>query len=613
MQHHSYSIIIMSGPYQGQVYTLDGPLLIGRDPSSRIPVHDERASRHHAIIELNNDHRPILKDLGSKNGTFVNGHEIRGPYELATSDQIRVGNTLIALIRSEVSGSPPINQADSDTHAADISNETPSISEQITISRRSLRLTTKIMAELNAALGGPSPWEKIIEAIRQSIKADGAGFLIEDSTPPLKVSSGLCENFASAYEEFQKSAANQLTRSKVIELDDGFKGYYLVVPVRLRENRIIALILYRHQSRPFHHSDVEFGEALGESLITFPLDKLLLENQSVTFDDRLGIIGSSQEIEDIRSLIRKYATTNTTVLIRGESGTGKELCAQALVKLSDRRDQPYIEINCACMIPELIEAELFGYEKGAFSGAQDLRMGKLENASGGTIFLDEIGELPLDLQAKLLRLLEGSTFYRVGGTVPISVDVRFLCATNRDLQKMVSDGQFREDLYHRINILSISMPPLRNHIEDIPELVPYLIEDIRHQIPNSPEDIHLTPKAFRRLLSHTWPGNVRELKNTLQRMILLNNTGVLDNEQVPQGIGDKDQTGTTIKLPRLQVLTEMLEREEITRTLKECEGHKSNAAQRLGISRPTLDKKIKQYGLEDVLSDIMKNKLTKID
>ena len=238
------------------------------------------------------------------------------------------------------------------------------------------------------------------------------------------------------------------------------------------------------------------------------------------------IIGQSRIVRGIFSKVLKVAATDTTVMIMGESGTGKELVATSIYNHSRRRDKPFIKLSCVAIPEGLLESELFGHEKGAFTGATAQKPGKFEIADGGTIFLDEIGDMTLATQAKLLRVLQEREFERVGGTKKIRVDVRFIAATNKDIPKMVREGSFREDLYYRLNVFSLVLPPLRKRKGDIPNLVGYFLEAM-------PEEIQVSPEAIQYLMSYSWPGNVRELKNTIERAALMSDDKVIRPYHLP--------------------------------------------------------------------------------
>ncbi|OGR03063.1 MAG: two-component system response regulator [Deltaproteobacteria bacterium RIFOXYD12_FULL_53_23] len=312
---------------------------------------------------------------------------------------------------------------------------------------------------------------------------------------------------------------------------------------------------------------------------------------------RHGIIGNSAAIKELLDLIDRVAPSTATVLITGESGTGKELVAAALHNLSPRRDQPLIKVNCAALTETLLESELFGHEKGAFTGADRRREGKFSQANNGTIFLDEIGETSAAMQAKLLRVLQEQEFQRVGGGETLRVDLRVLTATNRNLEDEVKNGRFREDLYYRLNVLSLPVPSLREHPEDIPLLVEFFLEKFTKK--NRRQVAGITPGAMDLLINHPWPGNVRELENAIERGVILMRGDWLDEESLPLSLRHKQTEKTEAKqdATRTGFLAEA-ERQVIQNILNETGGNKSEASRRLNITRKTLLSKIQKYGLE---------------
>jgi len=311
--------------------------------------------------------------------------------------------------------------------------------------------------------------------------------------------------------------------------------------------------------------------------------------------DRL--IGESPVMKELFDRIEAIAKTDVPVLIQGESGTGKELVANKIHSMSLRKDRPYIKINCAAIPEALFESELFGYEKGAFTGALETRKGKFELASGGTLFFDEIGDMPSGLQAKLLRVIEEQSVTRLGGREPISVDVRCIYATSKNLKELIKEGRFREDLYYRINVVPINIPPLRERKEDIPHLIEYFLEYFKNKY--SKHDLTISSSAYEALLSYNYPGNVRELKHAIERAVLLSKNGIINIENLPEEFSQKDQLKE--RLSNNLSLREYLhhfEKRLIIDTLKETGGKKIEAAKRLGISRKVLWKKLKNYGIE---------------
>ncbi|MFN3477215.1 MAG: sigma-54-dependent transcriptional regulator [Candidatus Methylomirabilales bacterium] len=314
------------------------------------------------------------------------------------------------------------------------------------------------------------------------------------------------------------------------------------------------------------------------------------------------IIGTSRKIQEVSSLAQKVAQSTATVLIVGESGTGKELVARTIHAKSGRASGPFIQVNYAAIPETLLESELFGHEKGAFTGAVALKQGKFELADGGTLFLDEIGELSPSVQAKLLRVLQDRRFERVGGTRPIEVDVRIIAATNTDLAKAVKEKRFREDLYFRLNVFPIAIPPLRERPEDIPPLVEYFMAKFSAQMRKAIKGI--SGEALKALMGYPWPGNVRELENFVERAVILNQSGTLELQDFALGLseegGFKEESfslaGSLHEVS--ERASRWAERRLIRKVLEETRGNKSKAAELLQVSYKTLLTKIKEYGLE---------------
>lgn len=309
---------------------------------------------------------------------------------------------------------------------------------------------------------------------------------------------------------------------------------------------------------------------------------------------REQIVGRSEKMLEIIKTVGRIAPSPVTVLIMGESGTGKELIARAIHGASPRRERLFLPVNCAAIPETLLESELFGYEKGAFTGAQTRTPGKFELADGGTIFLDEIGDMSLSLQAKVLRVLQDKTFMRIGGKEPVTVDVRVIAATNQDIEKMVNDGRFREDLYFRLNVCILKIPPLRERREDIEELAYYFLEKYSREY--SKEIKGFTSETIEKLLSYSWPGNVRELENAVARAVASTKGQVLtpDDFLFQEKLSQKEE----IPLIPLAKATEELEKRLIKEALEVSGGNQTQAAKILQISRQTLSTKIKQYGIK---------------
>ena len=306
-----------------------------------------------------------------------------------------------------------------------------------------------------------------------------------------------------------------------------------------------------------------------------------------------GIIGESGAMQEMLSVVRRVAPSDATVLIRGESGTGKELIARALHYASPRAARPLVKVNCAALAESLLEAELFGHEKGAFTGAVTARKGRFELADGGSLFLDEIGDLPPHLQVKLLRVLQEREFERVGSSRPIKVDVRLLAATHRNLEALVREGRFRDDLYYRINVVTIQLPPLRERREDVPMLIDHFLRGFADK--NGKSIRGLTREAREALLRYDYPGNVRELENLIERAVVLTRDDVIDLTDLPLTL--EAQAAESESGAGLVAAVEGLERRMIREALAKADGIQTRAAELLGIGERVLRYKLKKYGL----------------
>ena len=316
---------------------------------------------------------------------------------------------------------------------------------------------------------------------------------------------------------------------------------------------------------------------------------------------RPDILGRSQAIKDMLQIISTVAPTEATVLITGESGTGKELVARALHEGSALADKPLVTVNCAALAENLLESELFGHEKGSFTGADRRREGRFMQADGGTLFLDEIGEMPLPLQAKLLRALQQGEVQRVGSDAPINVDVRVLAATNRDLRREAAEKRFREDLYFRLNVISIEVPSLCRRSEDIPLLAAHFLQRFAER--NRKTIKGFAPQALDSMLHYSWPGNVRELENAVERAVILCNGDLITGRELPANVVDASPAETADAVPEGDISLaglslDTVERRAIEETLRQTGDNKSEAARRLGITRATLHNKLRKYGLE---------------
>ena len=309
------------------------------------------------------------------------------------------------------------------------------------------------------------------------------------------------------------------------------------------------------------------------------------------------IIGESFAMRGLLGLIKKVAPSDSTVLILGESGTGKELVATSIFENSERKNKPFIKLNCAAIPEELLESELFGHEKGAFTGATKFKPGKFDMAHQGTLFLDEIGDMPLNLQSKILRVIQEKEFYRVGGSSTIKVDIRFIASTNQNLEKMVQDGQFREDLYYRLNVFTLHLPPLRERKEDIPLLVDHILQNLS-------KNVEISSVALQMLVTYSWPGNIRELKNIIESAAVIADNGFIEPAQLPAkitGVFNNSEANNVSLPPANLPLDERLkeiEKSMIIEALRRTGGVQVRATELLGINQRSLWHRIKKHGID---------------
>ncbi len=342
-------------------------------------------------------------------------------------------------------------------------------------------------------------------------------------------------------------------------------------------------------------TNVHIVRALKEFRLGKLISKVVEENGDLKDEEDVEFIGASKPMKEVFKLIRKYATTDYPVLITGETGTGKELTARAIHERSIRRDKPFIAINCTAVPPDLLEAELFGYEKGAFTGAYKTKQGKVELADGGTLFLDEIGDMPLDIQSKLLRFLQDYSFERLGGTKTLKADVRIIAATNVDLEKAVKEGRFREDLYYRLNVLTIKLPPLRERGEDVVIMAQYFLEKSAKELNKNIKGF--TDRALEAIRNYTWPGNVRELINVIRKACVLAKGEYIDVEDLSINVDTLSGNGAEGINLNLEENINRLEKELLEKAFRISSGNVSKIAALLGVSRPTVYKLMEKYGI----------------
>jgi Nif-specific regulatory protein len=469
--------------------------------------------------------------------------------------------------------------------------------------------------DLNKAL------RHILKAVSQSVKSEAASLmLINPSTKDLyfKTSSGnvavlknlslkMGEGIAGWVAQQRKSVlVNKVKDDPRHQQDiDKVTGFttrsIIAAPVEYQGEILGTLEVLNPKGKPqFDNGDLVLVEALASQVaiaIRYCDTYTKLNEENVELKKAIQLenatIGQSKAIREVIQLAEKVAPFDVTVLLTGESGTGKELAARLIHEKSPRKEKPFIAINCSALPENLIESELFGHERGAFTGAITKRKGKFESASGGTLFLDEIGDMGFSIQAKLLRVLETGIIERVGGEQLIKTDVRIIAATNKNLKLLLQEQKFREDLYYRLNEMHIEIPPLRERRSDIPILVNYFIHLFSNMFQKKVKGV--SEEVLHLFINYNWPGNIRELKNVIKSSVVISDDPTLSISNLPEEIrGSKPTQGP---LSEEIGSLEKVEKEHIIKLLRENEGNKSKTAIKLNISRPTLDAKIKQYGI----------------
>lgn len=622
----------------GEVFQLRAGLrcTIGRATSNRIVLKDEMCSREHAEV-LFADDRWYLRDLGSLNGTRHNGHNVRDDIPLSPEDEVELGNTRLMFVDTmnqlpdipKRMPPPAENKLEirtrlSETHfLPDGSNRTVSAAP----ARRSaiethLARLYRMALEMGAAETEQELVKLVLDDLMELVNTEVGAvlFLNQEGDLELQAHRHRDEEFPK-YQKVSQFVSNEVSTSKqAILAEDVSQDRHLRVRESLTDLQVASLIctpiLFRDTLYGLIHlycldpknrldnDDLDLSLAVANQLgvALFQMrrrEKLSATNQYLRDQLRVEseLVGASESLKQIESQISRVAETQATVLIRGESGVGKELVARAIHENSLRRDGPFVTLNCAALTESLLESELFGHEKGAFTGATERMLGKFESAHRGTIFLDEIGEMALSTQAKFLRVLEGHPFERVGGNTPIRVDVRVVAATNRPLEDSVRSGTFRRDLFFRLQVVEMQVSPLRERLGDVPILTDHFLSRFNKETGRKIKGF--TPEALAKLMGYHWPGNIRELRNVIERAVALGSGPMLDASDI--WLSTLESPAATVPIPPNSFLPstlEELEKRHIQRTLEYTNWNKSQTSTLLGIERSTLDRKIRAYELK---------------
>jgi transcriptional regulator with GAF, ATPase, and Fis domain len=671
-------LIIRQGQRWTDVFRLEPgrPLIIGRASSNEIPVADERSSRRHAEVFFEAGSWKV-RDLGSRNGTYVDGFKLSEPKILSAGSQITVAACRLTFTLSLDEVVPPLDVDEfSPQTTAQTQSEISAISHRQSKSSildpATLKIDLKNPTSIAQAHHRPYPTvatellqlafeiareptihsacELALDRLMKSTGCQTGGVLkLELATSAKDKSSATVlsppsvlaaiQRSGKAYHPVSDTLVSNVLRDNTailahnVHADSNLVGIppaksnamtsqashvlttssVVVAPMRIADQTIGLIHLYSRLGEPELTPDnLEVTLAVAD-VLAVSLDNLYRQQSLETklktsrsriseLEQQLGKsadwIGPSAALRQLRDQAQRVGPSQATILIRGESGAGKELVARAIHDFSTRANGPFIAINCAALTSTLLESELFGHEKGSFTGATDRKIGKFEQASGGTIMLDELGEMNMEIQAKFLRVLEGKAFERVGGNKPIQVDVRVIAATNRDLEQAVREGQFRSDLYFRLRVIELKVPALRQRPEDVMPLADYFLNQFRSQSGHGPTGF--SERAKLAMQHYHWPGNVRELRNCVERAFVLASGAMAEPEdlalsylQVPGQ--EPSAPATDLSSVYQEKTIDALEQQHIEATLAYTGGQKNRAAAILGIERSTLDRKLKRF------------------
>lgn len=605
----------LDGPLRGQEVPLpDGEATVGRDTASTIHVEDPATSRRHCVLRRTASGAISIEDQASRNGTFVNGVPI-AERVLEHGDEIRIGRSLFVFLSSEEEQEPLAVQfrecAFDATSTIDLGYPagTPASTQALESSGSFLRLRTTSSSGRNF----DDVAEEIIDVFLHAIPGERAALLvIEEFAPEPEL---VCAR-DRAGRNLRDLPAPRCVIDRVLdgsvavlgrtpEGADAASMEVIAVPLCSRGRPVGVLWLEAAAERArFTVEHLRFAAkiaALAGAAVDAARYVQWLRDENERLSMEAGhmddLIGAGARMRAVQQFIAKVAPSDSTVLIHGETGTGKELVARAIHRGSPRVARPFIAINCAALTETLLESELFGHEKGAFTGAIAQKLGKLEAAEGGTVFLDEVGELPAALQPKLLRALQEREFERVGGTKTVRVDIRLIAATNRDLKSAVTEGRFRQDLFYRLNVVSIRMPALRERREDIPLLAKYFAAKAARR--PGRQVLGVSPEAMACLLGYDWPGNVRELENAIEHAFVLGSTELILREDLPESVLDGSMASGAPE--SFHEAVRRRKKELIIAAVDQARGNCTEAARKLGLHPNYLHRLITALRLRDVI------------
>jgi transcriptional regulator with GAF, ATPase, and Fis domain len=629
-------LLVIAGPLKDSTFALpSGEIHIGRDPSNLLSISDPSLSRRHCALSRDGDGYKI-RDLDSRNGTSVNGVAVKES-RLRHGDQISVGDSIFLLLLQEdteestegrVEYEDSLTQATAQFRPQDVLYLQPEriLKELPASSRvaRNLNALLKISRVVHSIRDLDELQEQILNLIFEVVPAEGGAILLDDKGD---------EHFASVFARHRiamsglpvrisRTIARQVMKEGLAILgadvpgSTGLAAVESLVDSHVRSLLCVPLTMFQkvtgciyldtsNAADRFDEDHLQLVAAIaGTSAVALENARRMhwLEQENLRLSAEINLdhnlIGESPRMKEVYQFLARVAPTDSNVLLQGESGTGKELAARAIHRNSPRSSKPFVPINCAAIPENLLESELFGHEKGAFTGAVAQKRGRLEVANGGVVFLDEIGELAPQLQVKLLRVLQEREFERVGGTRAISLDIRLIAATNQDLGEAVKTGDFRKDLFYRLNVLSLVMPPLRARREDIAMLANYFVGKCIKKCHMRSKKV--SPEAMLCLVNYDWPGNVRELENAIERALVLSASDVIQPDDLPESILEKGAT-PSIEGAKYHNQVKELKKQLILNALEESKRNYTEAAQALGVHVNYLHRLIRNLDLKEGL------------
>jgi transcriptional regulator with GAF, ATPase, and Fis domain len=637
-------LLVIAGPSKDSTIPLpDGEATVGRDPANVVAVIDPSVSRKHCLLR-HDDGRFQIKDLDSRNGTLVNGVPVKEQW-LRHGDEIATGDSVFLFLTDEQEQALSASRVEFDDRRPTAETKVIYPKEVVYLQPerllRELPATSQVARNLNALL----KISRVVHAIRdleelQAQLLDSIFEVVPAGRGAILLAEGPGLEFNCLYARTRQAGQPQLVRVSrtiarqvmtenvaILGVDVAASGALrdveslvlsdvrslLCVPLSVFQRMIGCIYLdSTSAANRFSEDHLQLTAAVaGISAVALDnarrLQWLEQENQRLTTEIRQeqSLVGESAKMKEIFQFVARVAPSDSTVLIEGESGTGKELAARALHRNSHRANKPFMAINCAAIPETLLESDLFGHERGAFTGASAQKKGRLEVADGGVVFLDEIGELAPSLQVKLLRVLQEREFERVGGTHPIKVDIRLIAATNRDLEEAAGKGEFRKDLYYRLNVVKLTMPSLRDRREDIPMLTRHFVQ--KHAKRCKVKTKPVSREAMAALVNYEWPGNVRELENAVERALVMGSSDMVLLEDLPESLLEQTPP-EEVHEGKYHASVKGLKKQLILDAIEQTRGNYVDAAGILGVHPNYLHRLIRNLGLKEEINQALRGR-----